>query len=92
MVQYTTQSDRPKRLKGSTSTWKDPHNEVWYTVQCHRCGRLIARLKLPGILRQTLYRLCDPCQAEMAPQRPRERRRRRRRRGSAQPAGEGGEE
>ena len=40
------------------STWKDPNRLVWHTARCSRCNRIISRAKLPGLMRQTVYRPC----------------------------------
>ena len=45
------------------STWKDPNRLVWHTARCSRCNRIISRAKLPGVMRQTVYRLCAKCVA-----------------------------
>ena len=45
------------------STWKDPNRLVWHTARCSRCNRIISRAKLPGVMRQTVYRLCAKCAA-----------------------------
>ena len=45
------------------STWKDPNRLVWHTARCSRCNRIISRAKLPGVMRQTVYRLCAKCTA-----------------------------
>lgn len=48
------------------STWKDPNRLVWHTARCSRCNRIISRAKLPGVMRQTVYRLCAKCAAGTA--------------------------
>ena len=48
------------------STWKDPNRLVWHTARCSRCNRIISRAKLPGVMRQTVYRLCAKCAAGAA--------------------------
>ena len=48
------------------STWKDPNRLVWHTARCSKCNRIISRAKLPGVMRQTVYRLCAKCAAGTA--------------------------
>lgn len=55
-------------------TWKDPHAVSWHYLVCYRCGRLIDRVKIAGLVRRTAYRLCDVC-AGTGQQRQAERRR-----------------
>jgi hypothetical protein len=45
------------------TTWKDPKRVVWHTLRCSRCNTIINRAKLPGFIRETVYRVCEKCAA-----------------------------
>ncbi|MCS7206361.1 MAG: hypothetical protein NZ951_00235 [Dehalococcoidia bacterium] len=51
------------------SGWRAPHRKVWWTVVCHNCHKVLGRYLLPGLQRQTTYRLCDDCSASTPQQR-----------------------
>jgi hypothetical protein len=55
-----------ERQESAMGTWIDPARMVWHTVACTRCQRTITRIKLPGIVRSTAYRLCSKCTTEAA--------------------------
>lgn len=55
------------------SGWRAPHRKVWWTVICSNCHKVLGRYLLPGLIRQTTYRLCDECAAAAAPSQPQAR-------------------
>lgn len=51
------------------SGWRAPHRKVWWTVVCSNCQKVLGRYLLPGLIRQTTYRLCDECSTTSPQQR-----------------------
>ncbi|MFN3974201.1 MAG: hypothetical protein ACK4K2_02835 [Dehalococcoidia bacterium] len=51
------------------SGWRAPNRKVWWTVVCTNCRKVLGRYLLPGLIRQTTYRLCDDCSATTPQQR-----------------------
>ena len=49
-------------------TFKNPSRNVWHTSVCSRCNKIITRVQLPGLAKQTKLRICDGCLSESAAQ------------------------
>ena len=45
-------------------TFKNPSRNVWHTSVCSRCNKVITRVQLPGLAKQTTLRICDACLSE----------------------------